>query len=331
MRKSLRVFVFAAVAGPAILLCACTSGGGSFAAPSSENSSLSRSGLANVQAIRRPPAGARPSAHQRKLGPKYLYVSDLGANAVEIFANAGFTNAGNITESIDGPDGSWVDKNGNLYVANYKGVNISEYAPGASTPTFTYASGMSDPVNVTTDAQGNVYEADYAGNYVNEYNQDTDAVVATCSLGGAVEGVAVDGAGDVFVDYYTGSVGAFTEFVGGLGLSGCVGTTLGVTIGFPGGMVLDKNGALVVCDQTAPALYVIKPPYGSVKFHLGTGWKQPFHVTYSRALKEAFVADVATASVQVLKYPSGINVTTLNSANGLALPMSAVDGENFVP
>jgi len=329
MRKGSSVAAFASITAAAVLLSACAGGGGNVVAASRPQSGLSPTGIANFHGFRGAPASVHPAIHQRKVGPKVLFVDDLIANQVEIFANMGFTSDGSITQSIDGPDGNWVDKSGNLYVANYKAANISEYAPGASGPTFTYASGMLDPVAVTTDRQGNVYEADFTGNYVNEYNQGADAVVATCILGGSVEGVAVDATGDVFVDYYTGSLGEITEFVGGL--SGCVGTVLGVTVGYPGGMVLDRNAYLIVCDQTAPAVDVIKPPYGNVNFQLGLGWKQPFHATISRATKEIYVADAGAADVQVLKYPSGANVTTLNSANGITLPMAAVDGENFTP
>jgi hypothetical protein len=329
MRLSLEVFASTAITAATVVLSACAGGGSGLIAAGNGTPSLARSGLANVESVHRPVATAHRGAHRRMTGPKFLYVSDLGANDVQIFANAGFTNAGSITDSIDGPDGNWVDKSGNLYVANYKARNITEYARRASTPTFVYASGMDDPVGVTTDALGNVYEADFAGGYVNEYNQGTDAVVATCSPGGAVEGVAVDASGNVFVDYYNGSVGAFVEYVGGL--SGCAGTVLGVTIGYPGGMVMDKTGALIVCDQTAPAVDVIKPPYGSIKYHLGTGWIQPFHVTFNLVLKEAYVADFGAAAVQVLEVPSGLNVTTLNSTNGLVQPIAAVDGENYIP
>lgn len=334
MRKSLRVFASAAITAATVVLSACAGGGGGLIAADNGSSSLTRSGLApsglaNVQGVHRPVASAHRDAHRRMTGPKFLFVSDLGANDVDIFANAGFTNAGSISDSIEGPDGDWVDKHGNLYVANYKGRSITEYARGANTPTFTYASGMGDPVGVTTDALGNVYEADFAGGYVNEYNQGTDTVVASCSPGGSVEGVAVDPSGNVFVDYFNGSLGSFVKYAGGL--SGCAGTVLGVTIGYPGGMVMDKTGALIVCDQTAPAVDVIKPPYGSVKYQLGTGWIQPFHVTYNLVLKEAYVADFGAGAVQVLQVPSGTNVTTLNSTNGLVQPTAAVDGENYVP
>jgi hypothetical protein len=63
---------------------------------------------------------------------------------------------------------------------------------------------------------------------------------------------------------------------------------------------------------------------------LGSGYSDPFHVTVNKSNHLAFVTDVNDADVRVLKYPSGADVTTLGSANGLTIPSSAVDGINAV-
>ena len=132
--------------------------------------------------------------------PKDLFVTDLVLNAVVILENTSWKNVGNITSGIDLPVRNWVDSKGNLYVTNHASVNVTEYAPKATSPTYTYSSGMSNPLDVTTDTTGNVFEAD-AGGSVNEYGQGINTVVATCRPGGNVESVAVDSSGDVFVAY----------------------------------------------------------------------------------------------------------------------------------
>jgi hypothetical protein len=265
---------------------------------------------------------------------RQIYVSDFGTNVVELLKYRRWTSLGTISNGVNGPDGNWVDKNGNFYVANYANPNITEYDPSGNL-MFTYSTGIADPVDVTTDKVGNVYEADFnytvsGGGYVNEYAQGSNTVAATCSQGGNVESVAVDKHGNVFVYYNNPSGGAsITEYAGGL--TGCNGTVLPISFGFAGGMAIDKQGDLVVCDQIAPAVDVIAPPYTSITSTLGSGWSDPFHVTIDKAGTQAYVADLAAADVQVLTYPGGSSVATLGSANGLSSPASAVDSKNYVP
>jgi serine/threonine-protein kinase len=259
---------------------------------------------------------------------KDLYVSDFDNAAINILRNRTYKFVGAIP--LDDPDGNFADTAGNLYVASPSGNDISEYAPGATSPMFTYTSGMSDPVGVSVDTRGNVYEADYSpSGFVNEYAQESNAIAETCSLGGQVEGVAIDRRDDVFVDYIpSGGGGKIVEYKHGL--KRCKATAIPVSLGFPGGMVLDKSGNIVVCDQNAPAVDIIAPPYRRVTRTLGSDYSDPFHITIDKDNHLAFVTDVNDAVVRVLKYPSGAEVTTLGGANGLAIPSSAVDGVNAV-
>lgn len=265
---------------------------------------------------------------KKRGGKPDLYVTDFGSGVVEVLKNSTWAEIGTISSGIDGPDGAFVDKKGDIYVANYAGLDITEYKSN-DTPKFTY-NGVGDPVGVSVDKAGNVYEADYIDGYVTEWAQGSDTIVAQCSLGGLGEGVAADASGDVFVSYNSSGGGAFIkEFKGGL--SGCSGTTLGVSLAFAGGMVLDKNDNIIVCDQEGPTVDVVDPPYNSVTSTLGSGFADPFHVTLNKAETEVYVADNSLANVQVLSYPGGSNIITLGSSNGLVDPAAAVDGKNFVP
>jgi hypothetical protein len=251
---------------------------------------------------------------------KFLAVSDFGTGAVEIL-NSSYALSSTITTGLSGPDGDWYDQKKNLYVANYSGINVQEYAPGSSTPTFTYSAGLGDPINVTTDEKKNVYVVDYnfgGSGFVNEYAQASNTVINTCSIGGGAEGIAVGEKGQVFVSYNNPAGGAnIVEFKHGL--AGCTGTTLGVTLNFAGGMQLDNHKNLVACDQTAGAIDIIAPPYGSVTSSI-TGFGDPFHVALDKANGLVFVADPSFADVQVDNYPSGTPVITLNGSNGLSDP-----------
>ena len=340
MRKTQALFGAAAAAAAIALLSACSGSGtqgtgatipSTGASQSHMRSDVSRMGispkyygLARIMQLR----DARPD---KKKKVKALYVDDFGYNAVEILNSKTWKNTGSISNGIDGPDGNWVDTKGNLYVANYAGINITEYKPGGSSPSYTYSSGMSDPVAVSTDSKGNVYEGDYLGGYVGEYAQGSNTQTAECSPGGYVEGVAVDKSGNVFVAYLstTTDTGKIAEYKGGL--KGCSATVLGVSLEYPGGMVMDKKGNLVVCDQDAEAVDVIAPPYSSVTGTLGSGYSDPFHVTVNKKNNQAYVANYGGSDVFVLKYPSGSSIATLNSANGLSSPAAAVNSSNYVP
>jgi DNA-binding beta-propeller fold protein YncE len=251
-----------------------------------------------------------------------LYVSDFGSGKVEILTNKAYRKIAAIARGLDGPDGDFLDARGNLYVANWAGDDITEYPPGATSPSHTYNAGMTDPVNVSVDPDGNVYESDFNGGFVNEYAQASNHVVATCSPGGQVSGVAVDNHGDVFVAYGTN----IAEYKGGL--AACNEKVLKATLGFAGGMVLDEHDNLVVCDQLGPTVDVIAPPYARVTNTIGSGFTEPLHVTLNKANTLAFVADDAAKSVTIINYKTGTNLTRLARANGLADPSSAVDRPN---
>lgn len=261
-------------------------------------------------------------------GLQDLYVSDAGTHEVEVLANRTYKEVRTISNGLSTPDGDFLDKAGNLYVAS---GDVQEYRPGGKSPWFTYNAGLSNAIDVSVDAQGDVYAVDLTSKSVIEYRQRTNAVVNSCSPGGvAVEGVAVDKDDDVFASVYIEGVTEIVEYAGGLG--GCNGTVLGVSFdGAPGGIALDKNDNLIVCAQAIPAVYVVDPPYTSVTKTLGSGYSDPFRVTLGRNNALAFVVDGGNKAVYVLGYPTGDLVTKLSSGeDGLSEPAGAVDGPNAV-
>jgi hypothetical protein len=337
--QRLLVSIGALIGVGAIALLAACSGGGSAstnpAIPSSSvalhHSALWRSGVASeylgISVF--PKAAFAPSGRisNATKSPDDLFVDNDSPEEVLILKNTSWATKGTITNGTTDPDGNWYDKYG-LYVANFSGANVEEYNSTGSL-IFTYSAGMSTPVTLTTDAKGNVYEADFTGEAVNEYHQATNTVVATCQPGGYVEGVAVDKSGDVFVAYYTGS-GAIAEYKGGL--SGCSKTTLGATVTFPGGMILDENKNLIICDQLGDAVDIIDPPYSSISGTLGSGYSEPFHVSLNKKNDQAYITDEGSAhTIDVVTYPGGSRVATLGSSYGVTSPYGAVDGSNFVP
>lgn len=269
---------------------------------------------------------------------RVLYVADAANNAVEVLKYRTWTNLGAITDGIGEPVANWVDRLGNLYVANAYGPNVTEYDPTGNL-IFTYSTGMTFPNNVTTDKHGNVYEVDQA-NTVNEYAQRSNTVTASCNVGGDPNGVAVDKYGSVFVQF-TNFYHSFNNYIvvypGGLNVHGfsCANLVL-LKLGGEGGIALDKQGNVVACvrpptSSVTPAVDIVAPPYNSVTGTLGSGWSIPLNVSIDKAGTQAYVTDLGDHTVRVVSYPGGSTIATLGSANGLTGPRSAVDSYNYDP
>lgn len=288
------------------------------------------SGTSHDQTAVIPAAGpdVKPAAIARK-----LYVTDASDNDVAVLRYLRWRNIGSIADGIDGPAGNWVDRSGNLYVANTRNAGVTEY-DSSGTLIYTYTAGLTQPNAVTTDRFGVVYVADGFGS-VNEYSQQNNYVAATCAPGNqlAPVGVALDKRGDVFVAYVNvhSGIGNIIEYPRGLIRSRCNGTVLPMTFEQINSLVVDPNGNLVVAVSGAAVVDVIAPPYSHVTGTLGSGWTRPAAVTIDKAGTQAYVTDNGTATVSVVTYPGGSVVATLGSANGLSNPMSAVDSKNFVP
>jgi sugar lactone lactonase YvrE len=322
VRLSTGLFI-ALAAGAVSILAACSG------TPQSNSVGLPQAGSA-AQYLRAGSLG-RPDVRGIKLASgRVLYVDDAGANAVDVLEYHRWTKTGTITNGVGLPSGNWVDRKGNLYVANEFGPSVTEYDSSGNL-IFTYSAGMVEPVAVTTDKAGDVYEVDYNGNDVNEYPQAVNSPTS-CSIDYPA-GVAVDKRGDVFVTAATSTRGVIVEYRRGLIASDCAGTVLPVSLGSPEGIAIDKQGNLVVCDAETLAVDIIAPPYANVTGTLGSGWSNPYLVTIDKTGTQAYVSNIAGSHpvIRVLTYPDGSNVATLGTANGLTFPVSAVDSKNYVP
>jgi hypothetical protein len=262
-----------------------------------------------------------------------LYVDDGGNQTVEILKNGTWKEVRAITEGIGDIDRNWVDRNGNFYFAQFSPVEIVEYARRASSPTFTYYSEMQLPVDVTTDRAGNVYEADELTSSINEYAQQSNSVSASCGNGAKLFlSVAVDRRGDVFVGYVDNEPygrGHIYEYSGGL--TGCHATELGVALTFPGGMALDKNDDIIICDQGNNSVDIVAPPYNKVSGTLGSGYSAPSSVRLNRKNDRAYVVNGNPQDVLVVQYPNGTLIKELGADYGISEALGAVDSDNFNP
>lgn len=106
--------------------------------------------------------------------------------------------------------------------------------------------------------------------------------------------------------------------------------SVGVRLGYAGGMVLDKHGNLVVCDSSDPgAVDVIKPPFERVG-KLGSHWSSPSRLAIDKTNSLVFVTDKTTDLVAVINHKTGKIVSSLGSMSGLLKPAGVVDEPNAV-
>lgn len=278
-------------------------------------------------------------------GPRDLFVA-LSNEAI-VVQNKTWNQVGTINPSAMAcPDADWTDKKVNLYVADWDcggSVNIPgvyEFKPGASTPSFVYTAGLSDPVSVETDKHGNVYVSDYFGGYLDEYKQGSNTVLYQCappSGYGLVASSAIDPKGNVFMVSMNDQApwtAYLYEYAGGL--NGCNATQLATFPFFPGELVLDKNANLLLADQIDGVVDVIPPPYTAIGSQISVP-SNPFSVTLNRKNNRVYISAYSTPSggtdaVYVDAYPSGSNIATLGAANGISSePSGASDSQNYVP
>jgi hypothetical protein len=312
VRSNLTILTAALISGWAVLLAGCS--GNVSPGASGVPQDLLRSAL------------SIPAAHLPKATLKSVAVSDNG-NGSHMSSVAILNHSYQLVQSISGltfPRGASYDFSGNLYVANFGSASVLEYAPGSSSPSFTYTTGLVRPDDVKTDKAGDVYVADEndGGTGVGsvfEFSQGSNTVLNRCSNGMNYEGIAIDKQGNVFASGRAPNYGSgvLLEYKGGL--TGCTPTTLGVTLASGGGLLVDKHGNLIACDYNAHDVVIIPPPYTSVSSTI-TGFENPTYAALDMKENLLFVADPNSFNVQVLKYPSGTYVTMLDSSNGLYTP-----------
>lgn len=211
--------------------------------------------------------GARMAASG--CGSALVYVTSYN-NSVYIYdqAHNGKTPCGQITGVVN-PQGLFVDKHGNLWVAvsgdcKTQFSSVLEFAPGNPTPVKTLQDPAGSASDVAVDnASGTVYVTNFfdytrgciSGNngVVEVYANGSTSPTSTLSdpnMSYAFND-ALDNHGNLYVTYLevngpSGS-GHVDEWIGGSGSA----SDLGITLQAPGGIQTTASGALLVCDQSA--------------------------------------------------------------------------------
>lgn len=274
-----------------------------------------------------PPGNSLLSAAVKKCRDR-LYVSSYKLNYVDVYCVKGKNQApiGKITDGISGPEGLAVDAKGTLYVTNTTANNVTEYARGSTTPSFTYTADLSDPAGVAVDKARNVYVTNLSPGSLTIFPQqsNTPKERITNDLTFPID-VALDPKSNVYVTTYNSgfSAGEVIEYAPGTS----DGTNLGITTGEPGGITLDKSGDIVTADQRLPGVLVFPPGKTRATKTFAENTIDPDPVRLSHDEKLAAVGDSVGNAVYVYDYPSGTLVDTITDGvdgpNGIAFDPSA--------
>lgn len=255
-------------------------------------------------------------SRQAKSGKGLIYVSDFSNNDVEIYSATGSNQSpiGQITDGISGPEGSFVDKHGNLYVSNVTNQTVTMYPKGSTSYTLLYT-GFAYPTAVAVGANGTSYVSDLVGQKVVEFPFGKTRSERTISIE-YPQGVATDRRNDLYVAYNTGGHGAGPGTVNEYLPKSTSGTNLNLPIVWAAGDAIDKKGDVVVADQGSgnnAAVYVFPPGSNTPSLTITQGLEDPFRLAFDKKFKHLYVADAEANVVQVYAYPSGALVNTISS------------------
>ena len=282
-----------------------------------------------------------------------------------------------VSSGLNNPSGVAVDGYGNIFIADSRNNAIKEWNAASNTVVTLVASNsitpLYQPSGVAVDGAGNVYIADYRNSAIKKWNSASNTLSALVSIGlnycqSAVgdgagnflyyvpleiitpSGVAVDGAGNVYIADYRNSAikkcNSASTTITALVFSGLYS---------PNGVAVDSVGNMYIADSQHNAIKEWNAASNTVVTLVASNSISPLNQpsgvavdsagnvyiadTYNNAIKEWFAAGnsvitlVASNSITPLNRPFGVavdvagNVCIVDSVNNAIkeLPHAFVD------
>ena len=198
-----------------------------------------------------------------------------GKTVVEFKPGSGITTAVAVLTdpSISDPTALAFDSSGDLFVANYRTNEITEFGPGQTTAMAVLSDpSLSRPVGLAFDSSGNLFVVDGSTDEVTEFGPGQTTAKAVLS-GGAfgkfppiATAIAIDSQDDVFIANFTfGNTDDVTEFAAG----STVATAELGGVSTPSALAFDAFGNLYVTQQGD------NPPQGTMVAEFAPGAVTP--------------------------------------------------------
>lgn len=265
-----------------------------------------------------------PDAKKRGL----LYVSDAATDEVHVYSFPGGTSEGTLT-GFGYPSGMCTDKKGNIWVADFLGHEMLEYAHGGTSPIATLSDSTEYPYGCSVDATtgnlavANIFGASNSAGSIAVYAdaQGSPTLYSDSSIY-YMEYCGYDKQGDLFMDGTPESSSSFVlaELPKGAGSIGNISLT--GTVHSPGGVQWWGKYLAVGDDyyesQSTSSIDQIQISGSTAKIVsytvlTGSAYVQQYTITktHGRRGKTIVVAPNLAASSNVLfyKYPAGGTAT----------------------
>jgi hypothetical protein len=267
-----------------------------------------------------------------KRASQLVYVSNLGAGAIDVFYQHGKNQQpiATITNGILGPGGLTTDRKGNLYVADEGKISgqwtVQVYAPGATSPSKSYTTDLSSPTDSVVAKDGTIYIANFNGlsnGWVTVYPKGHVSKEYRLSDfgGGAPLSVALDSKQNLYVMYDVNNGSAVNEYKPGAK----TGSNLNLVFSSGGGIQVDPAGNILVAQQLNPSEILIFPPGQTQpsKTIPMPGGGEPFNFALNHRSVALFVGEFQNANqVDRFGYPSTkfryIIASGFNNPSGVA-------------
>lgn len=318
---TLKVLRILASATASAVLAGCAIGGSSLERPAAASLNMVAYPPGAYRAVRgaqllsliHPTHGSESyDAHAAPL----LYVSNLGAKAVEVFHQGGRAQQpiATITNGVVFPGGLTTDRSGNLYVPDEEQYNgewvVQRYSPGTTSPDNTYTTDLSEPCSIVIAKDGTIYIANYnaggvgwiavypKGDVSKEYRlSDTS--------GGSPVSVALDAKQNLYAMWGRGNRGSSVVYEYKPGAK--TGENLNLDFAYGAGIQVDSAGNLLAVQQVLPSEILVFPPgktEPSKSIVLPNGG-EPYALVLNRGSKLLFAGDAIGNIVDRFTYPAG--------------------------
>jgi hypothetical protein len=282
---------------------------------------------------RAPVARAASGRSHMKPGAKkngLLYVVDTGAATANVYSESTWGPFGDLL-GFTRPYTACVDKAGDVYITDFSGDRVTEYAHGSITPMRTLSDHQGNPVSCAVDPKtGDLAISNFngpsstPGNVIVYRGAKGNPIRYSSSVLDNYFFVGYDDNDNLFLNGVGGSIVYLAELP--KGKSAFKTLSVNQTFGFPGGIAWD-GVFLAVADQEANIIYQLKVSGSKATVHGSTTlngasdvfqfWLTGGSAKHPQATS-VIGADYGASAVDKWQYPAG--GTALKTLTGLSNP-----------